>query len=273
MRMKDPWALKGKHFHVPRVTCPLPDATIRLSPLPKISKPALPGLEQLPLLLHIPVTTAAQLLQLTVTWPSGLLLVWPKKDVDLPRFIPEPDHCTHGHLQAQGRWKGAVNNPGGLAGDTAKLRVSAIGSAAVQLCRKAPICLGHPWVSGIPPIHDANRVTLGSYFQQYTLALTMWIHLGSLTTTPELMKTNVAADFLTKLPPKDPEAQTVEEHNLRSLQEMSIFACPSIIALPYWPLWQMGSCWENSLERVALLFCLFNTVRSQKRDSDKVLLS
>lgn len=63
MRMK---ALKGKHFHVPRVTCPLPEATITLSPLPKIIKPALPGLEQLPLVLHIPVPTAAQLL---VSWP------------------------------------------------------------------------------------------------------------------------------------------------------------------------------------------------------------
>lgn len=174
MRMKDPWALKGKHFHVPRVTCPLPEATITLSLLLKIIKPALPGLEQLPLLLHIPVTTAAQLLvQLAVTRPSGLLIVWPQKDVNLPRFITEPDHCTHGRLQAQGRWKGAVNNQGGITGDAAKPRISAIGSAAVHLCRKSPVCLGHPIVSGIPPIRDPNLVTVGSYFQQYTLALTM----------------------------------------------------------------------------------------------------
>lgn len=67
------------------------------------------------------------------------------------------------------------------------------------------------------------------------------MHLGALTAIPELAKTNMVADFLTKLQPQDPVAQTVEEHNLRSLQEMSIFACPSIIPLLYRPLWPTGS--------------------------------
>lgn len=43
------------------------------------------------------------------------------------------------------------------------------------------------------------------------------MHLGALTAIPELAKTNMVADFLTKLQPQDPVAQTVEEHNLRSL--------------------------------------------------------
>lgn len=207
-RMKDPQALKSKHFQgpcslVPRVTCPLPEATIRLSLLLNISKPALPMLWAAcscfctSLSSHQHNSCCSWQWKLTI-WITASLAQKRLGSTQIYFWTRSSHSCTD-ICGGTGRWAGEVNNQGWIAGGRLESCVcAAIGSEAVQLCKKSPLSLGHPWSSGITTIRETSLVTLGHYFQTYLLALTTCIHLSPLTTIPELVKPNTAADFCNK---------------------------------------------------------------------------
>lgn len=149
MRTRGSRALKSKHFQssyslVPRIACPLLEANFVIAEHKQTCPPhALSSLRLLQYISTVPV-------QVAVNWLLGLLPAWPKKDLDLADLSLDHHYtAAQTSVEAQGWWEGGVKGcQGWIAGDGLQSCTCAdIGSEAVQLCKKFPLSLDHPWSS------------------------------------------------------------------------------------------------------------------------------
>lgn len=146
--------------------------------------------------------------QVAGNWLFGLLPAWPKKDLNLPRFILEPS--LHSSMDICGGTGVVGGDSEGMPGmdcrrQTAKLLMCK-GPEAVQL-QEISLKSGSPLII----IHCKRYILYmkqvlspwDSYFQSHPLALIMCIHLCPLTTTTELVSQREQQIFITKLQPQD----------------------------------------------------------------------